>query len=86
MRDRMPVTIDMTPAGEFVRPAPKPALSLGKWPLRIGIAATVVALIAGAVTVAALFLWVASLLLPVALVAGAIAYGAFRFQALRNRR
>ena len=81
MRERVPQTIDMTPGGEFVAP---PARST--WPLRLGISAAVVAVIAGAVTVAALFLWVASVMLPVALVAGAIAYVAFRLQGWQRRR
>ncbi len=81
MRDRVPQTIDMTAGGEFVAP---PARST--WPLRLGLGAALVALVAGATVVAALFLWVASILLPVALVAAAVAYAAFRFQAWQRRR
>ena len=75
MRDRVPQTIDMTAGGEFVAPPTRPT-----WPLRLGVGAALVAVIAGAVTVAAVFLWVASVMLPVALIAGAIAYAAFRLQ------
>jgi hypothetical protein len=73
-------TIDLTPAGEFLpRQAPLP------WTAKVGIVATLIAVAAGVVTVAALFLWIASVLLPVALVAGAIAYGAYRLQLRRIR-
>ena len=81
MRERVPQTIDMTKGGEFV--APRPTVT---WPLRLGIGAAVIAVIAGAVTLAALVLWVASIMLPIALVAGAIAYGAFRLQRWQARR
>jgi hypothetical protein len=40
----------------------------------------VVAVIAGVVAVAALALWLAVLLIPVMIIAGAIAYGAFRWR------
>jgi MFS superfamily sulfate permease-like transporter len=46
----------------------------------------VIAAIAGAVVVAALVLWVASVMIPVALVAGVVAYAAFRFQVWRAQR
>ena len=75
MRERVPQTIDMTAAGEFVAPPAR-----ATWPLRLGLGAAMVAVVAGAVTVAALFLWIASVMLPVALVAGAVAYVAFRVQ------
>ena len=75
MRNRVPQTIDMTPGGDFVAPPAR-----ATWPLRLGLGAAIVAVVAGAVTVAAVFLWIASVMLPVALVAGAIAYAAFRLQ------
>ncbi len=78
MRERVPQTIDMTPSGEFVA---APTRSL--WPLRIGVGAALVAAVAGVLAVAALFLWIASLLLPIALIAGAVAYVAFRLQPRR---
>ena len=73
-------TIDMTPAGDVL---PRP-VQIG-WAVRIGLVAALVALAALAASVAALFLWVASILLPVALVAGLVAYGAFRLQLWRLR-
>ena len=87
MREQPPTTIDMTPAGEFLPPpGTAPLRGAAKWPLRLGLGAAAVAAVAAAVVLAALFLWVASVLLPVALMAGFIAYGAFKYQAWRNRR
>ncbi len=71
----------MTPSGEFVA---TPAGSV--WPLRIGVGAALVAAIAGVLAVAAVFLWVASMLLPIALVAAAVAYVAFRLQGWRSSK
>jgi hypothetical protein len=73
-------TIDLTPAGEFL-----PRQAALSWTAKVGIVATLIAVAAGVVTVAALFLWIASVLLPVALVAGIIAYGAYRLQVRRIR-
>ncbi len=74
-------TIDMTPDG---RMAPPPASGLS-WPMRVGIGAVVVAVVAGLAASAVLLLWLASVLLPIAIIAGAIAYAAFRFQRWRMR-
>lgn len=71
-------TIDMTPAGDVL---PRP-VRIG-WTARIGLLAALVAMAALAASVAALFLWLASVLLPVALVAGLIAYVAFKLQLWR---
>ncbi len=65
----------MTPEGEFVTARPTVT-----WPLRLGIGAALVAAIAGGLALAAVFLWVASVLVPVALIAGLVAYAAFRFR------
>ena len=81
MRDRVPQTIDMTAGGDFVAPQAR-----SSWPLRLGVAAAIVAVVAGAVTIAAVLLWVASVMLPVAIVAGAIAYAAFRLQGWQRSR
>jgi hypothetical protein len=85
-RVHVPRTIDMTPDGEFVTPHVAPAPGTGLWALRLGLGAAIVAAIAGAVVVAALVLWVASVMIPVALVAGLVAYAAFRFQMWRTQR
>jgi hypothetical protein len=76
----------MTPDGEFVtQPVPDPH-GAGLWAVRLGLGAALVAAIAGAVAVAALVLWVASVMIPVALIAGVVAYAAFRFQVWRAQR
>lgn len=85
MAERVPRTIDMTPEGEFVLP-PQPATGASTWAVRLGFGAAVIAALAGALAVAAVFLWVASIMIPVAVIAGLIAYGAFRFQLWRGRR
>ena len=70
----------MTPQGDFRSPAPG-----SPWPLRLGLGAALVAAIAGGLALAAVFLWVASVLVPIALVAGLVAYVALRFQMWRVR-
>jgi len=76
----------MTPDGEFVTPHVPPPRVSGLWAVRLGLGAAVVAAISGAVVVAALVLWVASVMIPVALIAGVVAYAAFRFQVWRAQR
>lgn len=78
MRARVPQTIDMTPAGEFVDAPGSP------WALKLGVGAAIVAAVTGVIAVGALLLWVAMLLLPVAILAGVVAYVAFRFQGRRG--
>jgi hypothetical protein len=85
-RTHVPRTLDMTPDGEFVAPYVPEPRGPGVWAVRLGLAAAVVAAIAGAVVVAALMLWVASVMIPVALIAGVVAYAAFRFQVWRAQR
>ena len=63
--------------GEFVEPPRPPVVS------RIMLWAIVVAVLAGALSIAAFALWLALLVLPVAIGAGVVAYGLFRFQAWR---
>ncbi len=81
MRNRPPQLLDMTPQGEFVT---KPVRST--WPLRLGVGAALIAVAASGLLLAALFLWVASILMPVALLAAVVAYAAFRFQAWQRKR
>lgn len=64
----------MTVDGEFVSP-PTPPISA-----RILLGALMVAVVAGAVVLAALALWVAFLILPVAIGAAAIAYAMYRYR------
>jgi hypothetical protein len=74
-----PPQLDMTVEGDFITP-PKPPIAS-----RILFWAVVVAVIAGGLSAAALALSFVLFILPVALIAGVIAYGAFRFQLWRAR-
>ena len=76
--NRTPPVLDMTPEGTFrtlPRPAGGPPLSF-----KLLVGAVLVAVVAGAVSVAALALWVMSMLLPVAILAGAAAWATLRFR------
>ena len=75
-----PPDLDMLPDGSFRRP-PRPPVAT-----RIFIWAAVIAAIAGALSVAAFALWIALILLPVAVAAAVIAWLAMRFQLWRARR
>ncbi len=74
-----PETIDITLDGQVRQPPPAPALG---GLLRVAI---LVAVLAGAIAVAALALWFALLLIPVALAAAAVAWLAWRWQVFRRR-
>jgi hypothetical protein len=76
MRDRPP-EIEMTPDGRFVTP-PKPPFMT-----RLLVWAVLIAVIAGALCVAAFALWLALVILPVALGAAVVAWAAWRFQVWR---
>ncbi len=73
-------TIDMTPEGEFRSPPPMP------WSAKILRYAIVVAVLAAGLAVAALMLWFALILIPVAIGAGLVAYGIFRWRLWQARR
>jgi hypothetical protein len=77
MIDNRPPEIDMLPDGTFRAPRRPPIVS------RVFFWAVLIASIAGALSLAAFALWVALIILPVALAAGLIAYAAFRFQLWR---
>ena len=77
MNTHRPPDLDMNLQGEFVEP-PRPPIQS-----RIMLWAIVVAVLAGAFTIAAAALWLAMVLLPIAVGAGAVAYGLYRFQAWR---
>jgi hypothetical protein len=76
MSDRMPPELDLLPDGSF-RPRRPPVTA------RIFAWAIVIAVVAGVLAVAALALWLALILIPVVLVAGLIAWLAFRYQVWR---
>jgi high-affinity Fe2+/Pb2+ permease len=75
--------IDMTIKGEFTdtsQPGIPPI------PARVMGVALLVAIVAGAVAIALLALWLALTLIPIAIAAGVIAYGVFRMQLWSARR
>ncbi len=80
MSDRSPPELDMTLDGEFVAP-PRPTVAS-----RVLLWALVIAIVAGAITIAALALWLAMLVLPIAIGAALVAYGIFRFQVWRGQK
>jgi hypothetical protein len=75
-----PPQLDMLPDGSFRQPPRTPVVT------RIFVWAAIIAAIAGALSVAAFALWIALILLPVAIAAGVIAWLAMRFQLWRARR
>jgi hypothetical protein len=79
MSDRYPPELDMLPDGSFRQPARPPILT------RIFVWAMVIAGIAVGLAAAAFALWLLLILVPVALLAGAIAWLAFRLQLWRAR-
>jgi hypothetical protein len=76
MSDRVPPELDLLPDGSYRRRRPPVAARIFAW-------AIVIAAVAGALAVAALALWIALILIPVVLVAGVIAWLAFRYQLWR---
>jgi hypothetical protein len=85
--NRIPPTLDMLPDGRF-RSEPRPTAGV---PIsaKLMVGAVLVAVVAGAISVAALALWLLSLALPVLILAGVGAWAAYRFrrwQLLRGAR
>ncbi|HUC19833.1 MAG TPA: hypothetical protein VMA37_19310 [Acetobacteraceae bacterium] len=80
MVHRQPPLLDLTPDGEFRQPVRPP------WVARVAAWALVVAVIAGGLAAAAVAFWLALTLIPIAIVAGLIAYVAFRFNLWRIGR
>jgi ABC-type xylose transport system permease subunit len=80
MTNREPPLLDLTADGQFRRPARPP------WAARVAGWALLVALLAGGLAGAAVAFWLALMLIPVAIIAGLVAYGAFRFHLWRNSR
>ncbi len=74
-----PPLLDLTPEGEFRQSSGRPP-----WPVRLARWAILVALIAGGLAAAMLAFWLFLILVPVAIAAGLIGYGALRFQHWRN--
>ena len=80
MKRREPPELEMTLEGEFVS-SPTPPLST-----RIMFWAIVVAVIAGGFALAALALWVAMLVLPIAIGAAVVGYIMYRYRMWRARQ
>jgi predicted RND superfamily exporter protein len=78
---REPPIIDMLPDGSFRDPprrgGNRPIVPL---PAKLVLAAVAIAAIGLSILVAAVAIWVVSMLLPVVILAAAAAYGLFRFQ------
>jgi hypothetical protein len=74
-------TLDMTPEGEFVAPPyGYRGGAQAPWSARLLRAAVLVAVLGGMVIMAGLAIWLAVLMIPVVLIAGAVAYGAYRWR------
>ena len=80
MEDHRPPELEMTLNGEFISP-PKAPIST-----RILMWAVVVAVIAGALSVAAFALWIALIILPVAFGAAVVAWAMFRYRVWKAQR
>jgi len=78
MPSREPPLLDLTPEGAFRQPERPP------WPVQIARWAILIALVAFCLAVAMLAFWLFLILIPVAVAAGLIGYGALRFQRWRN--
>lgn len=79
MNQRRPPELDMTINGEFVTPPTAPISS------RILMWAIVIAMLAGALSLAAFALWIALIILPVAFGAAVVAWAVFRYRVWRAR-
>jgi hypothetical protein len=75
-----PGVIDVTPEGDIRRPAPAPLAD------RIFRAAMLVAALSFVVVLAVALFWFALIAIPVALAAGAVAYGAWRWRMWQGRK
>jgi hypothetical protein len=76
MSDRTPPELDLLPDGSFRQRRPPVAARIFAW-------AIVIAAAAAALAVAAFALWFVLILIPVVVVAGLIAWLAFRYQVWR---
>lgn len=84
---RRPPVIDMTPEGEFRDPVPpRAARPLDRALARIGAAGMLVAFVAGGLVLAGLAILAISVLLPIAIVAGAVGAASLWWRMRRARR
>jgi hypothetical protein len=79
MSDRVPPELDLLPDGSYRQRRTPVAGRIFAW-------AIVIAVLAAALAVAALALWFALILIPVAIVAGLIAWLSLRYRLWRARR
>ena len=79
MSDHRPPEIDLLPDGSYRTRRPPIAARIFAW-------AIVIAIVAAALAIAALALWFAVILIPVVIVAGLIAWLAFRYQVWKTGR
>jgi len=79
--NRTPPIIDMAPDGTFHT---KPSGVRAPLSFKLLLGATIVAVLAGAVTVAALALWLAALLLPVVIIAAVVAWATLQYRRWRR--
>ena len=80
MTHHRPPELEMTINGEFVSPATAPITS------RIFMWAIVIAVVTGALSLAAFALWIALIILPVAFGAAVVAWAMFRYRVWRVQR
>jgi len=78
--------IDMTPEGEFRGPQARPASFTDKVMARVGGVAALVALVAGGVVVAGIAIAFFAIALPIAVLAGAVAFGSLWWRMKRAGR
>jgi fatty acid desaturase len=76
MSDRTPPELDLLPDGSYRPRRPPVAARIFAW-------AIVIAAVAAALALAAFALWIALILIPVVVLAGLIAWLAFRYQVWR---
>lgn len=87
MAPRTPPVIDMTPDGRFREPLRQAGLGAGgRVPVSVKLllGAVAVAVLAGTAAVAALALWFVSMLLPLMVIAGGVAYATFKYRQWRG--
>ena len=80
MNQRRPPELDMTIEGDFVSPPKPPVMG------RILMWVVVIAIVAGALSLAAFALWLALLILPVAIGAAIVAWAMLRYRLWRAQR
>jgi hypothetical protein len=85
-QSRQRPVIDMTPEGEFRGPQPRPASLADKLIARVGGVAALVALVAAGIVVAGIAIAFFAIALPIALVAGAVAFGSLWLRMKRAGR